>query len=50
MSLRVKLGQHFSIALVTILSAGCSAAYQGKVNDAEVHLVDYFQRSEGAQA
>ncbi|MCY9873683.1 amidohydrolase [Vibrio barjaei] len=50
MDLRVKLGQHLSVVLITILSAGCSAAYQGRVNDAEVHLVDYFQRSEGAQA
>ncbi|MFA0087272.1 amidohydrolase family protein [Vibrio sp. 10N.261.51.F12] len=36
--------------LFAYASTGCSAAYQGKVNDAEVHLVDYFQRSEGAQA
>ncbi|MBY6199581.1 amidohydrolase family protein [Vibrio hangzhouensis] len=34
--------------LIALVSSGCSAAYQGKVNDAEVHLVDYFQRSEGA--
>ncbi|MCL9777345.1 amidohydrolase family protein [Vibrio methylphosphonaticus] len=37
-------------ALFAYASAGCSATYQGKVNDAEVHLVDYFQRSAGAPA
>ena len=36
--------------VIALVSSGCSAAYQGKVNDAEVHLVDYFQRSEGAHA
>jgi predicted TIM-barrel fold metal-dependent hydrolase len=38
------------LACFAILTSGCSAAYQGRINDAEVHLVDYFQRSDGAAA
>ncbi|WP_234494945.1 amidohydrolase family protein [Vibrio maritimus] len=37
-------------ACIALLTSGCSSAYQGRVNDAEVHLVDYFQRGDGAQA
>jgi hypothetical protein len=36
--------------LLGLLSVACSAGYQGAINDAEVHLVDYFQRGEGAEA
>lgn len=51
MSIKHSLNRLIILTLSLAIVPACSAKnYQGKINDAEVHLVDYFQNSAGTQA